>query len=149
MRALLAKLKDRDFLFDILRNSLKTMFVKTRINCMFIYICKLYSLNLSLKYIDWLIDWLIQQLLQYLIYAHFQCGTNQRSSTEAKLKIMKLNLYLTLMSQATCCPKELQLECEHTLMIESSRTQMIYFAMKGLHRGLFNFILFYLVMIHL
>ena len=24
---------------------------------MFIYICKLYSLNLSFKYIDWLIDW--------------------------------------------------------------------------------------------
>ena len=26
---------------------------------MFIYICKFYSLNLSLKFIDWLIDWLI------------------------------------------------------------------------------------------
>ena len=27
---------------------------------MFTYICKLYSFNLSLKYIDWLIDWLIK-----------------------------------------------------------------------------------------
>ena len=40
---------------------------------MFIYICKLHSLNLSLKYIDWLIgsliDWLIDSLIDWLMPA--------------------------------------------------------------------------------
>ena len=70
-------------------------------------------------------------------------------STEIKLKIMQLNLYLTLMSQATYGPKGLQFEWKHTHMVESNRIHMIYFAMRGLHGGLFNFILFYLVMIYL
>ena len=36
---------------------------------MFIYVCKLYSLNLSSKYIDWLIDWfLISQNCVEMVY---------------------------------------------------------------------------------
>ena len=53
------------------------------------------------------------------------------------------------MSQATYGPKGLQFEWKHTHMVDSNRIHMIYFAMKGLHGGLFNFILFYLVMIYL
>ena len=86
-----------------------------------------------------------QRLLQDLIYICFSCVTNQRSSRET----MQLNLYLTPISQATYSLKELQFECKHMHMVESSLIQIIYFAMKGLHGGLFNFILFYLVMIYL
>ena len=86
-----------------------------------------------------------QQLLQDLIYICFSRVTNRWSSRET----MQLNLYLTPISQATYSLKELQFECKHMHMVESSLIQIIYFAMKGLHGGLFNFILFYLVMIYL
>ena len=66
---------------------------------------------------------------------------------ETKLKIMQLNLYLTPISQGTYGTKELQFECKHTHMVKSSLIQIIYVAMKVLHGALFNFILFYLVMI--
>ena len=44
---------------------------------MFIYICKLYSLNLSLKYIDWLIDWLID-FVQHIVIALYRLDRNRK-----------------------------------------------------------------------
>ena len=92
---------------------------------------------LSMYYI-----WFPTATTRCYIYIRLPRATNRRSSTETKLKIMQLNLYLTLMSQTTYGPKEVQFECKHTHMVESSWIQMICFAMKGLHRGLFNFIFF-------
>ena len=58
------------------------------------------------------------------------------------------DLCLTPISQATY-GRKCYSSSEHTHMVEPSLIQIIYFAMKGLHGGLFNFILFYLAMIYL
>ena len=75
-----------------------------------------------------------------MLYIRFSRAVNQWSPTETKLKIMQFNLHPTPMSQATYDPKELQFECKHTHMVESSLIQIIYFAMKGIHGGFFNLI---------
>ena len=59
------------------------------------------------------------------IYIRFSRATNRLSSTETKLKIMQLSLYLTPMTQATYGLKELQFECKNTHMVESSLIQII------------------------
>ena len=100
-----------------------------------LFIC--YNSFLVIHLLLWLISNDYYKILY--IYICFSRATNRRSSTETKLKIMQLNIYLILMSQATYVLKELQFEWKHTHMVESSRIQMIYFAVKGL-RGvvLFN-----------
>ena len=92
---------------------------------------------------------IIHFLLYIYYYSWFSTATTRSYIYiyETKLKIMQLNLYLTPISQGTYGTKELQFECKHTHMVKSSLIQIIYVAMKVLHGALFNFILFYLLMI--
>ena len=90
---------------------------------------------------------IIHLLLQLLFNSFYKILYIYIYIYETKLKIMQLNLYLTPISQGTYGTKELQFECKHTHMVKSSLIQIIYVAMKVLHGALFNFILFYLVMI--
>ena len=75
------------------------------------------------------------------IYIRFSSVTNRRSSTETKLKIMQLNLYLTPTSQATYGPKELQFECKDTHIVKSSLIQIICSESTSCRTLYFHFIL--------